>query len=121
MTKSTVMTRAWEIKKTTEKSFSECLKLSWKETKIEKISNLWEKYGKKRGYFDFMDFIDLEVNRYGTGNISSAVLNGEKISNTQARKIIEKYNYTKCFYDYNTFEIIETENTGLKEIIEAAL
>lgn len=121
MKKTEVMTRAWEIKRTTDKDFSESLKTAWKEYRIEKIANIWEKYGKKRAYFNFESLIGLNLNYYGTGNISSASLNGEKISNSEARRLVSKYNYSKCFYDYKTLKIVETENTGLKELAESAI
>lgn len=35
------------------------------------------------------ELIGLEVSRYGTGNVSYAALNGEKISNTRARRILQ--------------------------------
>ena len=51
--------------------------------------NLWEKYNKRRLYLDFAKIINLEVDRYNTGNISSAYLEGEKISNSKASKYLE--------------------------------
>jgi hypothetical protein len=51
--------------------------------------NLWEKYNKKRLYLDFAKIINLQVDRYNTGNISSASLEGEKISNSKAYKYIQ--------------------------------
>tara|TARA_R100001086_G_scaffold161346_1_gene86896 strand:- start:281 stop:589 length:309 start_codon:yes stop_codon:yes gene_type:complete len=51
------------------------------------IGTKWEKYGKSRLYLDWHKLINLELKYYKTGNISSAKLNGEKISNTYAYKI----------------------------------
>ncbi len=41
----------------------------------------------------------LDVNFYNTGNVSSATLDGEKISNAQASKMLSRFNYTKLWYD----------------------
>jgi hypothetical protein len=50
---------------------------------------LWERDGKRRVYFSpLAEFIGLEVNRYNTGNVSSATLNGERISNSQATRML---------------------------------
>ena len=51
-------------------------------------NNLWEKHNKRRLYLDFANIINLEVSRYNTGNISSAYLEGEKISNSKASKYL---------------------------------
>ncbi len=45
--------------------------------------------GPVRYYFnDLEQYLGLEVQRYGTGNINHATLNGEKISNNYASKIL---------------------------------
>lgn len=50
-------------------------------TALEGIGfNRWTKYGKDRLYADY-EVIGLRLDRYNTGNISSAYLDGEKISN----------------------------------------
>jgi hypothetical protein len=50
---------------------------------------LWERDDKRRVYFnDLAEFLGLEVNRYNTGNVSSATLNGDKISNSQATRML---------------------------------
>ncbi|GAA2640031.1 hypothetical protein [Streptomyces axinellae] len=47
--------------------------------------NRWQKNGKDRVYInDWAEFAGIETNRYGTGNISSAFYQGERISNRQA-------------------------------------
>jgi hypothetical protein len=48
---------------------------------------LWERDDRKRVYFnDLSQFLGLEVNRYNTGNVSSARLHGDRISNSQAKR-----------------------------------
>lgn len=51
--------------------------------------NRWTKYGKDRLYIN-PEFIGLELSYYNTGNISDAYLDGERISNCYARKLIAK-------------------------------
>lgn len=48
--------------------------------------NRWTKYGKDRLYITYK-VLGLEFDFYKTGNISSAKLDGEKISNYQANKL----------------------------------
>lgn len=60
---------------------------------IEALQNIgfrrWTKYGKDRLYAN-AEAIGLELDYYNTGNISNAIMNGEQISNCQARKILSK-------------------------------
>lgn len=60
----------------------------------------WEKYGRKRIYINSDDQIEkvfgLSVGRYKSGMISSAFLNGEKISNSQARRLLAIQPYYDC-------------------------
>jgi hypothetical protein len=50
---------------------------------------LWERDDKRRVYFNNLaQYLGLEVNRYNTGNVSSATLNGDRISNTQATRML---------------------------------
>ena len=66
--------------------------------------NLWEKHGHRRIYFDGADIAQrqgLDWSTYGTGNISSATLAGEKISNSACKSILRafhSYNF-KLWYD----------------------
>lgn len=71
----------------------------------QKIRELSEKYsrwtkegwnGKKydRIYFNAED-LGLEVRKYKTGNVAEAYVNGEKISNSEARRILN----SKAYYD----------------------
>ena len=51
--------------------------------------NRWQKNGHDRVYInDWAEFAGIEINRYGTGNISSAFYQGERISNSQAGKLL---------------------------------
>jgi len=64
--------------------------------------NLWEKYGKRRIYFDGADIAQrqgLDWSTYNSGNISSARLDGEKISNSEAKRILGEFRWFKIWYD----------------------
>ncbi|MER7131320.1 hypothetical protein [Streptosporangium saharense] len=51
--------------------------------------NRWTKSGHDRVYLnDWADLAGLEINHYNTGNISSAFYQGERISNSQAYKLL---------------------------------
>lgn len=85
------------------------------QSKLESIGlSVWgEAFGKARIYINpenMEEVFGLSINLYNTGNISSARLNGEKISNSKAYKIIQN----KIYFD------IESQNfvgTDLKAII----
>ena len=71
----------------------------------QKLENLglsvWgEEFGKPRMYVNTDEQLEvifgLSIGRYGTGNISSARLNGERISNTRARKLSDNKIYFDC-------------------------
>ena len=80
--------------------------------------NIWEKYNKIRLYLDFAKIVNLEVDRYNTGNISSAYLEGEKISNSKAYKYLQG----KAYIDLNT-NVLECQymNSEMIEKLENAL
>ena len=72
-------------------------------TKLEALGNIWEKDDMKLVYFNaetLADLLEFTFTRYGTGNISSASLNGSKISNSKARKLWTDLSSGKCWYDY---------------------
>lgn len=59
---------------------------------------LWEKAGMRRIYFNnAAELYGLTYSTYKTGNISSARLDGEEISNSQASKILNKIG--KIYFD----------------------
>ena len=69
---------------------------------LERIGNRWQKNGKDRLYFnDLPRLYGLCTNHYHTGNISSATLDGETISNSEARRIVGRLNLAKLWYDYS--------------------
>ncbi len=71
-----------------------------KDQLINAGGKLWEKNDKHRVYFNnIATLYGLDLGFYNTGNISSAQLDGEKISNTQARKILVDLDSGKFFFD----------------------
>ena len=84
----------------------------------DESNNLWEKYNKRRLYLDFAKIINLEVDRYNTGNISTAFLEGEKISNSKAYKYLQG----KAFIDLNTNTLdCQYMHSDIIELLQDAL
>jgi len=84
----------------------------------DKENNLWEKYNKRRLYLDFAKIVNLEVDRYNTGNISSAFLEGEKISNSKAYKYLQG----KAYIDLNTNTLeCQYMHSDIIELLQDAL
>lgn len=84
----------------------------------DEANNLWEKYNKRRLYLDFAKIINLEVDRYNTGNISSAFLEGEKISNSKAYKYLQG----KAYIDLNTNKLeCQYMHSDIIELLQDAL
>jgi hypothetical protein len=62
----------------------------------------WTSGAKHRIYFnDLHTWYGLTGETYNTGNISYAELDGEKISNSRARKIISELSLCKVWYDFD--------------------
>jgi len=60
----------------------------------------WEKNGMHRIYFNNVtEIIGLNVSRYNTGNISSASINGQRLSNSRAGEIFNQCRDSKFWYD----------------------
>lgn len=60
---------------------------------------VWEKYGRKRIYINedqLEKVFGLSISRYNSGWICSAFLNGEKISNSEARRLLAIKPYYDC-------------------------
>lgn len=66
--------------------------------------NRWTKAGKDRVYLnDWTRYLGLEVHRYNTGNISSAYLDGQQISNSEAGRLLSTVG--KVFFDTATGKV----------------
>jgi hypothetical protein len=62
----------------------------------------WTKGSMHRVYMNGLaTWFGLETTRYNTGNVSSATLDGEPISNSQAKRIGDHLMDAKFYYDVN--------------------
>lgn len=76
---------------------------------IKKEGNEWENYGHHRVYFDkhlLAELGGLECSFYNTGNISSAALNGEVISNARAKRLFGILDSVNMFFDVKNNKIM---------------
>lgn len=97
---SEIMTNAWNLFRSTQKDFSDCLKESWKMAKMLSIGKMWEKYGKRRIYFSQKSLLDLcrvDISYYKSGNISFCYVDGNLTSNADGRRWIDSTN--GVYYD----------------------
>jgi|GEM_PF-2872116 len=106
MTLQEIMKRAHEIARQCEGDYQARLALglrqAWAEHRLTKIGNRWQKNGMDRIYFnDLATWFGLELSYYKTGNICSATLDGERISNNSARHYLSKLN-GKIWFDLTT-------------------
>lgn len=117
--KARIMKRAHQIAKSLEGDYrarmSLALRQAWGEERevtledklIELGGKRWQKREHNRIYLEsaiLSKAIGLEAETYKTGNISSATLNGEKISNSQAGKIYGALGSANLYYDCNKDE-----------------
>ena len=83
---------------------------------LEKLGGkLWEKGDKRRIYFDaglVLDHAGLTVQRYNTGNICGAQLNGETISNSSAKRIIGAFSGFHFYYDLTDGKFAHSGNAA---------
>ena len=82
-------------------------------TKLEKAgANRWTKYGKDRMYLRNVGkaVMALECTYYKTGNISSATLDGEEISNGAAGRVVATYN--DAYIDMTTGKVYGVSDRG---------
>lgn len=89
---------------------------------LRQIGSEWQKAGKHRIYFNGLSaWLGLEVSRYNTGNVSSARLNGDGISNCQAKRILSRMMDAKLYYDFETkrFHGQRIDNDDFQAIVVA--
>lgn len=83
----------------------------------------WVKDDMHRIYFNAdvtAPLIGLEIVSYKTGNIESAFLNGEKISNNKARQIMTTLDIGKVYFDVAKGEFVSKGMGALAEkVIDA--
>lgn len=85
-------------------------------TSILENGNRWTNGNHDRIYIKDLTLttIGLETDRYNSGNINSATVNGEQISNTFAREILRAADEMNPFYNVNTGRI-EMRSSGARE------
>ena len=72
-----------------------------KEAKIIEAGSLWEKGGKRRVYFNgILELACDRVSRKQNGSVKAAYFDGEKMSNSDARKVER----AKLWYDLDSGE-----------------
>ena len=91
---------------------------------IEKLINAgasrWTKYERDRLYIKKLaDLIGLSYTRYNSGNVSSAELNGEAISNSECNRILAALD--KAYIDLKTNTVYIDGRDDAAEIIIAGL
>jgi len=97
-------------------------------TLLEKITaaggKLWRKGNQARFYFSNLEELyGLRTNNYKSGNVRSATLNGEKISNSRAHDIINMLRGKQVYIDAMKGEltIVSDLDGESHAIIEAAI
>ena len=91
---------------------------------IERLINAgasrWTKYERDRLYIKKLaDLIGLSYTKYNTGNISSAELNGETISNSECNRILAALD--KAYIDLKTNTVYIDGRDDAAEVIIAGL
>ena len=80
-------------------------------------ANRWMKGGYDRLYIA-PEVLGLKCDRYKSGNVRYAEFNGERISNSLAREMLE----SKCYIDLSTNEIVcinYTLRCAIEELLES--
>ena len=80
-------------------------------------ANRWTKGGYERLYIA-PEGLFVEGDRYNSGNVKDSEFNGERISNSLAREMLE----SKCYIDLSTNEIVcrnYTLRCALEELLES--
>jgi hypothetical protein len=105
-------------------------KMQYTTEQIEKIIRMgkrWQKGQMDRIYFEagrLAGFYGLEWQSYDTGNIMSARLDGQCVSNSEARRILSKLGYSRLWFDLTDAKFHcqgEIASTGMFQKIVAAI
>lgn len=99
---------------------------------LEMDGSHWQRAGHDRFYFNkekICEILDLEYGTYNTGNVSWAKMDGEKISNGKASRILFGLKESKIYFDFEgmvfrctgTFEYKSFTKEALEEELEAIL
>lgn len=136
MNKSTIFSNAWSIARnaaakfggSVKSFFAEALKMAYRATEltVEALVKLggseWIKGDYHRVYFNgdaLCEIIGLSISTYKTGNVSFAVMNGEKISNTKASSLRSRLFTGKFWFDAKTGEFASRDMSS--EIFETVI
>ena len=141
MTKAArAMRRAWEIVRmaianfggNTRQYMAEALRMAWNEInntrkavadRIEELEALgfkrWTKNGMDRLYIN-ASVLGLNCSHYNTGNISGAWFNGDRISNSEGRRMSWAKTYIdiktgKCYSDNATLKAAACKLAGIED------
>lgn len=80
---------------------------------LKEMGNEWQKGDKHRIYFnDLGAYYGIETERYNTGNICGATQDGERISNSEAKRILGRLLDCKVWYDLNDNQWYSQYNKG---------
>ena len=82
--------------------------------------NLWERHGHRRVYFEGAAIAQrqgLTWENYNSGNICAAWLDGERISNSEAKRILQGFQWHKIWFDLNSGQFA-TKGVGYQSEIE---
>lgn len=130
--KRNIMVNAWRIAREGQKTFggkvseyfAQALKMAWAQAKssinvedLEKKGfNRWSKGDMDRLYFNIERSGHMDVDRYHTGNISYAAIDGEEISHRFAGQILS----VKCFIDlkHDNQLVIQYGGPEAREIVK---
>lgn len=82
-------------------------------SKIKELGNEWQKGDYHRVYFNNLGtWYGIATERYNSGNIQSATLDGKTISNSQARRLLQKFASVKFWFDLNTGKFLFRDPYG---------
>ncbi|WP_261465888.1 hypothetical protein [Serratia entomophila] len=136
MNKSTIFSNAWSIARnaaakfggSVKTFFAEALKMAYRATEltVEALVKMggseWIKGDYHRVYFNFdalCEIIGLSYSTYKTGNVSFAMYNGSKISNTKAAALRARLSTGKIWFDVKTGEFSSRDMSA--EIFETVV
>lgn len=108
-TRAQVMRQAWQLAREGAAKFggrasqyiAAALKEAWRVVKLLALGGQrWQKAGMDRVYINELPrWYGLRCSYYNTGNVSSATLDGEPISNSIARRILGDLQFAKVWFD----------------------
>lgn len=129
ISKSQLMKDAWAIRREYGADMADAMRRAWRAHKLMAIGGTrWTQYGKDRIYLntaELTELLGLRTTRYNTGNICSATLGGERISNSAARRMLDEIGGdAKFWYDLQSGKFVRQafnpDATIWTQIVDAA-